>query len=149
MMAVYVYGLTFVDVVGEIPGLDASDIGETTVPLNQGNINQWIEDGAAQVNGQLAKSGITADANLDATVHASCAAAVRAYAVTKSLAVLGVMGDIYTQAREVWEQRYAEISNRPQGLGGPYTERLTTNIDTQETDIGTNPWSFVGYTNRW
>jgi len=148
-MAVYTYSLTYADVVGEIPGLDASDIGASTEPLNQGNINQWIEDGAAEINRVLAKSGITADATLDATIHASCASAVRAYAVTKSLAVLGVTGEVYQQARDIWEQRFAEISNRPQGLGGTYTERLTTNIDTQATDIGVNPWPFTGYTDRW
>ena len=148
-MAVYVYSLTYADVIGEIPGLDASNIGAATEPLNQSNINQWLEDGAAEVNRQLAKSGITADASLDATTHASCASAVRAYAVTKSLAVLGVTGEVYQQAREIWEQRFTEISNRPQGLGATYTERLTTNIDTQTTDIGANPWSFTGYTDRW
>lgn len=148
-MAVYVYSLTYADVVGEIPGLDASDIGAATEPLNQTNIAQWIEDGAAEVNRTLAKSGITADASLDATVHASCASAVRAYAVAKSLSVLGVTGEVYQQARDIWEQRFTELSNRPQGMGGSYTERLTTNIDTQASDIGTNPWSFAGYVDRW
>lgn len=148
-MAVYVYGLTHADVAGEIPGLDASDIGAATEPLNTTNIGQWLEDGAAEINRQLAKSGITASAELDETVHASCASAVRAYAVAKSLSVLGVTGEIYQQARDIWEQRITELANRPQGLGGQYTERLTTNIDTQATDIGTNPWSFTGYVDRW
>ena len=145
-MSVYVYGLTYADVVYEIPGVDLSSVGANTRPISIGSLNQWIEDGASQMNTLLARSGVTADANLDATVHARIAMGVRAYATHKSLAVIGAVGPVYDQCKSTWDSVYTEMSNRPSGVTGGAGK---TYVNTTPTDYGTNPWSFLGFDKKW
>ena len=143
-MSVYIYGITFEDLVYGIPGIDAAQIGPYTEPLSTTNLVAWANDAAGLLNGALAKSGIVANAQLEETAHQRCKAAVKAYVTAQALAVMGVNGPVYDQARAVWEQAYREVSDRPQNLGTAYTPRVTSNIDSIESTYGVNPWSFVG-----
>lgn len=155
-MAVYVYSLTYTDVVAEIPMLDGGSVTATTEPLATGDITQYIEDGAGKLNSMLSARGITADANLDETDHAALVEAVKAYAVSKSLMALGAMGPLYDQSWERWQQVYAEYSNRPQQLGNTYAPQTVVETDGVTTDggvashndYGTEEWSFIGLNSK-
>lgn len=139
-MAVYDYSVTAANVLAELPGIDPSNIGATGEPLNTTDVAQWIEDGAGHLNALLDRSGITPSASLDEDTHAKVKDAVKMYAVHKCLLVLGVTGALLDAARDRYNTAYAEISNRPQGLGAAYTDGLTTSIDTTTTTDG---WSFI------
>jgi hypothetical protein len=143
-MSVYIYGITFEDLVYGIPGIDSAQIGPYTEPISTTNLVAWAEDAAGLLNGALAKSGITANASLDVTAHARCKAAVKAYVTAQALGVMSVQGPVYDQARNIWEQAYRELSNNPQQLGTAYTPRVTSNIDNIDATYGPNPWSFQG-----
>lgn len=155
-MAVYVYSLTSTDVIAEIPMLDGGSVTASTEPLSTGDITQFIEDGAGKINSMLVARGITPSASMDETDHAALVEACKAYAVAKSLQVLGAMGPVYDQAWERWQQVYAEYSNRPQQLGGTYSSLTTTTIDGVEEskgtvkhdDYGTEEWSWVSLNSR-
>lgn len=142
-MAVYTYGITYEDLVYSIPGVDTSEISAHSRVTTQ-NLIDWAEDAASQINGALAKSGITADANMDATAHRRCKSAIGDYVAMMALGTLGVEGPMYDQVRTRWNVAIAEIGNRPQQLGTAYADRSTSNIDTITATHGTNPWSFVG-----
>lgn len=134
-MAVYIYGLTYTDVVAEIPRLESSNVSATTEPVSTTSIAQWLEDGAAKFNGTLSKSGITADATMATEhedAHASVAAAVKAYAVMQVMAVLGMSGPVYDAAASRFTEIYSEISSRPQQLGAAYSDTLVTVIDQDQ-----------------
>ena len=151
-MAVYVYSLTYTDVIGEVPMIDGGSITATTEPVSTTNITQWIEDGAGKLNAMLIARGITPAATMDETDHSALVEAVKAYGVAKTLLVLGSAGPIYDQAWERWQQVYAEYSNRPQQLGSSAVALTTTTIDAvtvdsgvaTHADLGTENWSFVG-----
>jgi hypothetical protein len=142
-MSVYTYGITYEDLVYSIPGVDTSEISALSRVTTQ-NLIDWAEDASSQINGALAKSGITADANMDATAHRRCKSAVVDYVAMMALGTLGVEGPMYDQVRARWNVSISEFGNRPQQLGTAYTDRSTSNIDTITTTHGTNPWSFVG-----
>lgn len=147
-MSVYLYGITYEDLIYGIPGVDAAQIGPSSQPVNTTSLVQWAEDAASLLNGALAKSGITASASMDATAHQRCKTAIKDYTAAQVMSALGVDGPIYEQARTKWNQAYAELSNRPQQLGTEYADRSTSNIDTITEDYGPNPWSFVGNNSR-
>lgn len=140
MSASYVYGLTYADVVAELPGIDAQNIGAAGGKINTGDITVWISDASAKFNAALDKSGIEGSATMDADAHAAIAAGVKAWAVEKCLLVLGITGEALTAARETWHVVYAEYSNRPQQLGDAYADGLAVNIDS---DTKAEDWSFV------
>lgn len=140
MAASYVYGLTHADVVAELPGIDAQNIGAAGGKITTGDITQWINDAAAKFNAMLDKSGIEGSATMDADAHDAIAAAVKAWAVEKCLLVLGITGEPLTSARETWHVVYAEYSNRPQQLGDAYADGYTVNIDS---DDNSEDWSFI------
>lgn len=157
-MAVYTYSLTYADVVAELPGIDSGSVTATTEPLSTSTINQYIEDGAAKLNSVLIARGITPAADMGETDHAALVGAVKSYAVSKCLYVLGAVGDSYEQANERWLTVYAEYSNRPQQLGESYASPTTTIIDEvvetngviSHVDHGTESWSFIGFeNNKW
>lgn len=150
-MAVYVYGLTYTDVVAEIPMLDGGSLTATSEPLAQGDLTQYLEDGAGKLNAMLIARGITPASGMDETDHAALIEAVKGYAVAKALMVLGSAGPVYDQSWERWQQVYAEYSNRPQQLGGSFTPLTTTTIDdltvdagsASHDDLGGESWSFI------
>lgn len=152
-MAVYVYSLTYVDVVAELPGIDAGSVTATTEPLSTAVINQYIEDGAGKLNAMLIARGVTPSASMDETDHAALVEAVKAYATAKCLYALAATGELYAQAWERWNSVYAEYSNRPQQLGGTFATMTTTTIDgitddygtAKHDDYGTEEWSFYGF----
>jgi len=149
-MTVYVYGLTYLDVIEEIPGIDASEISATTGRITTTGLNQYIEDGASQLNAMLERSGVTPDAAMNANSHQKIAAAVRSYAAFKSLAVLNVRGPAYDQCRRIWEQVYAELSNRPQMVGTAFSAGgIKSNILDSADEYGTTDWSFIGFRDKW
>lgn len=139
-MTVYAYGVEHADVTKELPGIDPSGIGSTGEPLNTTDITGWITDGAGQVNALLDRSGITPSVDLDEDTHCKLAAAVKDYAIHKSMLVLGVTGPLLDAVRDRFNATYAEISNRPQMLGAAYGDGLTTTTDTVTT---TDRWSFI------
>ena len=151
-MAVYVYSLTYADVVNEMPGVGAENISATTQPLSTADVTQFLEDGAGKVNSMLIARGITPAADMDETDHAALVEAVKSYAVAKSLQVIGATGPMYEQAQDRWTSVYAEYSNRPQNLGGSYSSLTTVETDSvtvtsgtaSHTSLGTEDWSFVG-----
>lgn len=151
-MAVYVYGLDSDAIAAEIPGLDASSLGASTEPISTTDLTQWIEDGASYMNSTLAKSSITASSSLDEAVHARCKDGVKAYAVSKALLVMNRTGAVYDKMRTIWEQALAQVSSRPEELGGEFSPTVTSNdtIKTSSSDI-TEAWSFIGFTgeNNW
>ena len=138
-MSVYIYGITFEDLVYGIPGIDAAQIGPYTEPLSTTNLVAWANDAAGLLNGMLAKSGITANAQLEPTAHQRCKAAVKAYVTSQALAVMGVNGPVYDQARNIWEQAYAEVGNRPQNLGTQYVQPVKTNLSESIPD---SQWNY-------
>lgn len=140
MTTSYDYGLVAADVVAEVPGIDGGNIGASTEPVSTTDIGVWLNEGAARINALLDKSGITASASMDVDAHDSLAAAVKAYAVAKTLAVLGITGALYNDARDRWNTIWALYSNRPQDLGTAYDDGLTVNIDT---DTKSDDWGFV------
>lgn len=150
-MAVYVYSLTSADVISEVPMIDGGSLTATTEPVSTTNITQWIEDGAGKLNSMLEARSITAGASMDETDHAALVEAVKAYAVAKTLLVLGSAGTIYDQAWNRWQQVYAEYSNRPQQLGSTAVALTSTVVDDITTDsgvathadLGTENWSFI------
>jgi hypothetical protein len=147
-MSVYTYGITYEDLIYGIPGVDAAQIGPHTQPVSTQNLVLWAEDAASLLNGALAKSGIVANASLEATAHARCKAAVKDYVVVQVMITLAIDGPLYEQARTKWNQAYSELSNRPQQLGTAYADTTRSNIDTQTATYGTNTWSFQGVTGR-
>jgi len=145
-MSVYTYGLTYSDVIDEIPGIDASEISATTGRITTTALAQWIEDGASQLNAMLERSGVTPSISMGDNSHQKIATAVRSYAAFKSLAVLNVRGPSYDQCRRIWEQVYAELSNRPQMVGEAFSSGgLRTNILTAPDEHGVTDWSFIGF----
>jgi len=147
-MTVYVYGLTYADVVDEIPGYDGSQIGASTRPVSYSVLTQWIERGSATINTMLARAGVTPSADLDADVHSRCATVVKLYVFQNALSK-NATGAKYDQARREYEQAYAELSNRPQVTLGASTPELSSNIDTSDTVHGVTDWSFIGFSNKW
>jgi len=155
-MAVYVYSLAYGDIIAEVPMLDGGSITATTEPLSQGDITQYIEDGAGKLNSMLIARGITPESTMDETDHAALVEAIKGYAVAKSLLVLGSAGPMYDQAWERWQQVYAEYSNRPQQLGGTFAPMTTTTTDgvtvdggtASHDDHGTEEWSFISLNGR-
>jgi len=139
-VTVYVYGLTYTDVAAEIPLIDAGSIGAATEPISQADLTTWIEDGAGKLNAGIAKSGLTPSANMDADAHAALVEAVKGYAVHKALAVLGVTGTLYVDARQRWESVYKEYIDRPQNLGTEYTDAYTLELDS---DTKAEDWDFI------
>lgn len=155
-MAVYVYSLTYADVLAEVPMIDSSSISASTEPVSTTNVTQYIEDGAGKLNSMLEARGITASASLDETDHAALVEALKAYAVCKTLLILGATGTVYDQTWERWRTVYAEYSNRPQNLGSSAVALSTTVVDGITTengiathdDHGTEDWSFISLNGR-
>ena len=113
------------------------------------DLEKWIEDGAGQLNAMLERSGITPSIEMGANAHQKMEIAVRSYAVFKSLAVLNVRGPVFDQTRRVWEQVYAELSNRPQMLGTSFpAQSVKTNI-LDGPNLGQTDWTFIGFRNKW
>lgn len=129
-MSVYTYGITYEDLLRGIPGVDAGQIGPQTQPVSTSDLVQWAEDGSSMLNGMLAKAGITASSDMDVTAHARCKKAVRAYVASEAIGAMGVQGPVYDQTRQIWEQAYAELGNRPQNLGTQYVQPVTTNLSS-------------------
>lgn len=146
-MAVYTFGLTFEDLVYGIPGIDPTDIGPNTRVSSQ-NLIDWAEDASSLLAGALAKAGITTSASMDVSAHRRCSAAVKKYVAAQAMAALGIEGPIYDQARNEWNQAYAELSNRPQQLGTEYVDRVPSNIDTINADYSPPTWDFKGRSGR-
>lgn len=128
MAASYLYSLTSSDVIAQL-GIDGQNIGAATQPVSTADLTTWLNDGAGRFNSVLAKSGITADANLDADAHQMIASGIKAYAVHKALLVMGHTGPMLDAAEREWLAIYAEISNAPQQLGAAYDGGLTTASD--------------------
>ena len=155
-MAVYIYSLTSSDVIAEVPMIDPGSISATTDPINTTIINQWLEDGAGKLNSMLIARGIVPAASMDETDHAALVEALKNYAVSKCLAVLGATGAIYDQAWNKWQGVYSEYSNRPQQLGSSAVALTTTEVDAVTTsagtashpDLGTEEWSFISLNGR-
>lgn len=133
MAASYTYGLAAADVAAELAGVDDANIGANTEPVSTSDIDNWINDGSAKLNLVLDKSGITASASLDADTHQALAAAVKDYAVMRTMLVLGATGPAFELARDNWASVYAEYSNRPQQLGDAYEDGLSVAIDSLDS----------------
>ena len=142
-MPVYVYGLVASDVAEEVPGIDAGLITTTTVPISTSKLTQWIEDGAASINALLARHSITPSAALDADTHAQLAAAVKAYAVSKALQVIGRGGGVYQQAWTRWRAAYESFAAVPATLGADYSPSVVCAVDGDADGVDNDPWDFT------
>lgn len=139
MAASYTWGVVAADVAAELHGIDDTSIGVATTPVNTGNLTSWIDDGSSRFNTILAKSGITPGASVNADAHQAIATGVKMYAAHKAMLVMGVMGPALDAAQNEWLAIYAEYSNRPQQLGGAYSDSLHTNSDS---DVKSDDWDF-------
>lgn len=150
-MAVYTYSVTNSDVLAEVPGIDAGQIGASTEPVSTADVDQWIIDGSSQINGLLEKAGHTPSSSLEEDTHAALATAVKNYAVAKVLLVIGQTGEVYQRAWDTWMQAYSEFSNRPENLGATAPSRATTSSIKDADDDLADEWDFVGFkaTNMW
>lgn len=153
-MAIYVFGLVASDI--SVPGRDASEIGASTEPLATGDLTQAIEDGAAQINSLLDRSGITPQsvaAGMDEDSHGMCVAAIKAYAQADALRIIGDTGPRYEAAWQQWLGLYGTISARPDNLGDAYTDGLTCNVDsitsgTAIDAVGDDEFDFIGFSSK-
>jgi hypothetical protein len=150
-MSVYIYGLTFQDIVDELPGISSENISPTTQPLSTGDLTKYIEDGAGKLNAAVAARGVQPSATMDANDHAALKECVKNYAVAKGLKVIGISGALYEAAWDSWSTQYTEYSNRPQQLAG-FTDTTTVLGDTLTMENGfvsssrggVECWTYVG-----
>ena len=153
-MAIYVFGLVYGDI--HVPGHDISQIGASTEPLAQGDLTQAIEDGSAQINTLLDRSGITPQtvaAGMDEDSHGMCVAAVKAYAQAQALRIIGDTGPRYEAAWGQWLSAYGTISSQPQNLGDEYVDGITCDIDsitsgTAIDSVGSDEFDFIGFSSK-
>jgi hypothetical protein len=141
----YTYDIPIDDI--KIPGIEISKIGPRSEPISIADISRWIADGSAVVNSALAKSGIYPAADMDPTALTRLKGTVIAYVVLEGLGAMNVQGPIYDQAKNKYDNSYAEISNRPQQLGTIGVPATRTNLDTPPAPTS---WGFKGFTrNNW
>lgn len=153
-MAVYTFGLTSADV--NVPGHDVSQIGASTEPLSTADITQAIEDGAAQLNTLLDRSGITPQsvaAGMDEDTHAACVAAIKAYAQADALRILGHTGAAYDAAWRQWLSAYETYSAHPEHFGAAYGDTYSCQIDditsgTTIDSVGNDEFDFIGFNSK-
>jgi len=146
MAASYTFGVTAAQVTRELP-VNSANVGPNTDHVSTTDIDQWINAAAAKLNAIAKKSGVVTSSDMDVDAHDAIADAVRAYAVWMSLGVMGITGQVATDARDRWQAVYAEYSNRPQQLGDAYADTYT--VQTDDADVIGDAWDFGGTSGQW
>lgn len=90
-MAVYTHGVTNADVLEAMEGIvDVSQIDANSDPIATGQIDTWINEGAARINAALTKLGHDETGDLgDDNATAQVAEAIKSYGAYKLLRALG------------------------------------------------------------
>lgn len=94
------YDVTVEDVIAALP-IDASEITNSSQPLNIANIDQYIDRGASAILTQLGNAGVPLSE--DAVTSQQCRTAIIAFSVMESMQRMGMLGtQAYRDAKEQW-----------------------------------------------
>lgn len=114
-MAVYTHGVEPLDVLNTVPA-DTSQIGEATRGLNLGQVREFIERAAGQVNNQLARHGMAVE-QLGDNPSQLARDAIIAYAAAQALERLGGSEEKIERRLREWERLLKMLREEPQALG--------------------------------
>ena len=128
-MAVTSFGVTTAEVLDKCPVGDS--ITATTNPVNTGQVEDWIDEGSAEMAAMVRKSGMDPD-ELSDDAQAQIAAAVRNYAVKEILQALGAVEEKWRQYKEKYRNAKEELDDQPSKIDG-YTATVPSNIDTSSS----------------
>lgn len=124
-MAIDTYDVSVDLVIGKLP-IDPSTVTETSQPLSLTDIENYIAEGAAEINAAMINASI--NPATDAVSRSQCATATMCYAVAEALSTMGMGG---TQMyRDMWD-RWKEIKG---------SLRAKNTSETSESKVFTN-WS--------
>jgi hypothetical protein len=131
-MAVTTHGVTTDSVLAKIAGnIDSSRISATSVPLSTGDVEEYIDEAAGEINAILTRAGLSPD-SLDDDTTEQVQRAIRLGAAAQVLSTLGYTGGTYSDLRAQYEDLKRLYSNRREALN-QRAGRVRSNIAASST----------------
>jgi len=136
-MAVTTFGITFSDVLPDLP-INSASISTTSTPISTGDLTAYIEDAGSQLSGVMQIAGLD-PASLSDDAIQQAQAAIKSYAVGKALQHLGYSGSKLDGAFSRWREQYDRYKANPRLLKGKGS-RVRSNVDQSST---AEPFTFA------
>lgn len=127
-MAVEVYSLTYADVLPHLP-FDTSQITPSSTPISTTSITAYLEDGASEITGVLARQGVES-ANLTDDDLRQVQKAIKWYAVRECLGVVGLSGGTYATANTRYTEARERLEADSSRISGSRASRVLSTVDT-------------------
>lgn len=122
-MAIDTYDVSVDLVIGKLP-IDPSTVTETSQPLSLTDIENYIAEGAAEINAAMINASI--NPATDAVSRSQCATATMAYAIAEALSTMGMAGtQMYRDMRDRWKE--VEGSLRAKNTSETSASKVFTN----------------------